>query len=164
MHGQEKTLKRINRGYPMKEINEDSTKEEKEASKVGLRFNKGKLPLDQVPPSMVKAFAEIAAYGEKKYSKHNWRKGMDWSSVYACAQRHLNEWFGGQELDNGDPNNPDDKGSGLPVLYHALWNIAALIEYQEKGVGKDDRWHQSDPSKPQMTVSIEKIAIELKSE
>lgn len=124
----------------------DSSQEEKEASKVGLRFNNDKLPLDQIPPSMEKAFAEVARYGEKKYCKHNWRKGMDWSVPYACAKRHMNAWFNGEELDTGG-ENPDDKGSGLPHLYHALWNIAALIEYQEKQVGKDDRWCNSDPLK-----------------
>lgn len=124
----------------------DSSQEEKEASKVGLRFNNDKLPLDQIPPSMEKAFAEVARYGEKKYCKHNWRKGMDWSVPYACAKRHMNAWFNGEELDTGG-ENPDDKGSGLPHLYHALWNIAALIEYQEKETGLDDRWHKSNPLK-----------------
>lgn len=124
-----------------KDIKESSSTKDKKASKVGLRFNQGKLPLDQVPPSMEKAFALVAAHGEKKYTKHNWRKGMSWADVYGCARRHMQAWFKGEELDDCEG------GSNLPHLYHALWNIAALIEYQEKQIGLDDRWHKSQPAK-----------------
>lgn len=70
-------------------------------------------------------------FGTKKYVKNNWRGGMEWSRVLDAALRHILAWAEGEEVD------PE---SGLSHLHHAACNLMFLSEYQERGVGIDDRW------------------------
>jgi hypothetical protein len=97
----------------------------------GLRFNSGKAELDQVPTSLQFAAAKVLMYGEKKYSKNNWRKGMKWTIVYNCLQRHLLKWLDGEHLDDE---------SNLPHTYHMAANVAMLIEYEQTAKSFDDRF------------------------
>ena len=96
----------------------------------GLRYNEGKPPLELVPPEMVWAMAAVLDHGAKKYARRNWERGMSWSTVYACLMRHVLKWFQGEDK---------DAESGLPHLYHVLWNAAALVAYEARGIGEDDR-------------------------
>lgn len=96
----------------------------------GLRYNKGKLPIHLVPPSAIKALAEVLDVGQQKYAPRNWEKGFDYSIPYACAMRHLLSWWGGEDI---------DKESGKHHLKHVLTNIAFLIEFLETHPELDDR-------------------------
>lgn len=96
----------------------------------GLRLNEGKLPLELVPPSAIFALGSVLAAGAKKYAPRNWERGMKWSVCYACCLRHLLKWFSGEDKD------PE---TGLSHLYHALCNIAFLIEYEQTCPELDDR-------------------------
>lgn len=83
----------------------------------------------------VEALAEIArvyGYGAKKYEPNNWRRGYAWSLSYSAMQRHLNAFWGGEEID------PE---SGLPHLAHAGFHILTLLTYSsfEQYADKDDR-------------------------
>lgn len=97
----------------------------------GLRFNKNKLEIHQVPTSLINAVAKVLMFGAQKYEKNNWRKGMNWTIPYDCLQRHMMKWLEGDEL---------DEESGLPHLYHAACNIAMLIEYANTCPELDDRY------------------------
>jgi len=97
----------------------------------GLRSNENKTEIHQVPTSLVSAVAKVLKYGEQKYAKGNWRRGMKWSTPYDCMQRHMLKWL------NGDVA---DEESGLSHLYHAAANIAMLIEYEETCPELDDRF------------------------
>jgi hypothetical protein len=66
-----------------------------------------------------------------KYPRDNWRKGTEWREFLGSALRHLLAWGDGEDL---------DRESGLSHLKHAATNIAFLIEYQERGLGTDDRY------------------------
>lgn len=55
---------------------------------------------------------------------------MPWTVPYACALRHIFKWFQGQEK---------DEESGLSHLDHALVNLAMLVTYERRKIGKDDR-------------------------
>lgn len=105
--------------------------EEKKAEGGGLRYNTGKAELHQVPSSLNFAVAKTLQYGAQKYAKGNWRKGMSWTSVYDCLDRHMKKWLDGEQIDDE---------SGLPHLYHAACNIAFLIEYAETCPHLDDRF------------------------
>lgn len=96
----------------------------------GLRYNEGKPPLELVPPEVMWALAEVLAHGAKKYARRNWERGMSWASVYACLLRHLLKWFQGEEK---------DEESGLSHLDHVLWNAMALVVYERRGIGEDNR-------------------------
>jgi hypothetical protein len=90
-----------------------------------------KLPMHLVS-GIVKAYGAIAAYlGMTKYGAWNFRAKGARASVYmAAAQRHMDAWFEGEELD------PDD---GTPHLANALACISILIEAKEIGKLEDDR-------------------------
>ena len=96
----------------------------------GLRYNDGKAELHQVPSSLKYAVAKTLMYGDQRYEKGNWRKGMSWMTVYDCLDRHMSSWLDGEAI---------DEESGLPHLYHAACNIAFLIEYAETCPELDDR-------------------------
>lgn len=97
---------------------------------VANKFDGDKPMIDLVPPEAIVAIAEALTMGAKKYGKHNWLNGMEWSRVYAAAQRHLLSWQQGIDT---------DEESGMNHLNHALTNIAFLLTYQSRGIGEDDR-------------------------
>lgn len=103
----------------------DAMKEER-----GLRHDAGKPEIHQVPSSLIIAVAEVLKYGESKYAKGNWKKGMDWVKPYDCLMRHMFKWLAGEEK---------DEESGLSHLYHAAANIAMLIEYKDTCPELDNR-------------------------
>lgn len=115
----------------LREITEDSTKEEKEKAVTGLRFNTGKLPLDQIPPAFLFELAKVFQHGEKKYTKNNWLKGMAWTVCIGCIFRHVLAWVLGER---------NDQESGCHHLAHAAWNCMALFVYETYKLGTDDRY------------------------
>ena len=96
-----------------------------------LRHNEGKLRMDLIAPSTIKALAEILTVGAQKYEEHNWRKGDNWSVPYASLMRHLMAFWGGE---NNDPE------SGKPHVLHILTNAAFLVEYYENYPELDNRY------------------------
>lgn len=98
----------------------------------GLRDNKGKVPLELVPPSLVFAVGEVLKVGAAKYAPRNWESGMPWSTVSGCALRHFFKWL--------SPLHSDlDEETGLNHLWHVACNIAMLIEYDYTCKDLDDR-------------------------
>lgn len=97
----------------------------------GKKFDEGKPELGLVPKSLIWAVGAILTFGAKKYGAHNWRKGLAWSRAYNATLRHLTAWWDGEDK---------DVESGKSHLHHAACELAFLIEYEEKGVGHDDRY------------------------
>lgn len=87
--------------------------------------------LDLVPKSLIWAVGEMLTVGAKKYGTHNWLNGLAWSRPYAAVLRHLTAWQDGEDI---------DADSGKSHLWCAATEIAFLIEYQQKGIGQDDRY------------------------
>lgn len=85
---------------------------------------------DLLPPEALALVSQILTFGAKKYSPWNWARGLDWSRLYAAAQRHMNAFWGGED------NDPE---TGLPHLGHALCCLLFLTVHQVRGLGKDDR-------------------------
>lgn len=96
-----------------------------------VKFDTGKAPLGLIPRSALTAEAQVLAFGAKKYAKHNWRGGMDWSRMVDAALRHITAWNDGEDVD------PE---TGISHLAHARCCLGFLIEYAEKGLGTDDRY------------------------
>lgn len=90
-----------------------------------------KVPLHLVPP-ITKAFLAIAHFlGWVKYGAWNWRAaGVSMSTYRAAAERHMDKWWEGEDLDPAD---------GTPHLANALACISILIEGQYRGNITDDR-------------------------
>jgi len=98
----------------------------------GVKHDKGKPRMDLIPPEALTALGEVLHFGAevKEYGERNWEKGMPWGKVYGATLRHLNQWNSGVDKD------PE---SGLSHLNHALANIAFLIAYEKRQIGKDTR-------------------------
>jgi hypothetical protein len=97
---------------------------------VGVKFDQGKLGMHLLPPELLIGVSSILDFGAKKYAPRNWEKGMDWSRVFSSLMRHMWAWWRGEDKD------PE---TGMSHLWHAGCNIAFLIAYEERKVGKDDR-------------------------
>lgn len=103
----------------------------------GLRLNKGKINLSLCPVSATAAIASTLmknseSYGGK-YPNNNWRKGMNWSIVIDCLERHLACFKAGEDVD------PED---GIPHLWKILTNAAFLVEYSKTCPELDDRYKE----------------------
>lgn len=90
-----------------------------------------KPPLHLIPPAANIEEAVVMGLGAKKYGPYNWRQKQVKASVYvAAAQRHLAEWFDGQ---NNDPQ------SGASHLAHARSCLGILLDAKSLGQMVDDR-------------------------
>lgn len=98
--------------------------------KIGLRYNKGKKRYDLVPPDGLDSIVDVFTFGAAKYSDRNWELGMSWMDVVASLKRHLAAWEHGYSVDSE---------SGLLHTAHLAWNALALLTYELRGIGTDDR-------------------------
>lgn len=96
----------------------------------GRKDDQEKIRMDLLPPELLTSVATILTFGAKKYADRNWEGGMAWGRVYGALQRHLNAWWGGQEV---------DAETGKSHLWHAGCCIAFLITYEQRKIGTDDR-------------------------
>lgn len=103
---------------------------------VGTKQDDEKLRMDLIAPEQILALAAVYTYGCRKYEDRNWEKGIRWGRVFRAAMSHLWAWWGRED---------DDKESGMSHLWHAFWNVGALLVYVERGMGDfDDRFHGMD--------------------
>lgn len=104
----------------------------------GVKHDNNKLRYDLIPPELMAYAAMAYTRGAVKYTAHNWEEGLAWSRVYGGLQRHLNDWWSGNHLDE----------DGQPNLAGAAACLGMLIAYEARkayGVqgGVDDRWHHN---------------------
>lgn len=100
-----------------------------------MKHDTGKLQYRLIPPSALKALAEVLTYGATKYSPYNW---MDVESerYMDALYRHLEAYRRGET---------HDKESGLSHLAHAMANISFLLEREEtEAAGKKLRTYYED--------------------
>lgn len=109
-----------------------------------LKYDKDKVPLELLAPTALTEIAKVLQFGAKKYSAHNWRKGMNWSRLLGAALRHLFAYIRGEDKD------PE---TGLSHLAHLGCCVMFLLEYQLLGLGTDDRYGSqpplAEPDKPE---------------
>jgi hypothetical protein len=100
-----------------------------------MKYDNGKAPLALIPPEALLQIAEVLGFGAAKYGENNWRMDGDntkWSRTYSSAQRHLNAFWSGEDLD------PE---SGLPHLSHAITQLIILMVHgSDSHVNMDDRY------------------------
>ncbi len=98
-----------------------------------LKFDDGKTPYDLIDPLLLRDLALVLQFGARKYAEWNWAKGtFKWSRLYSATQRHLQDFWNGQEY---------DEETGLPVLAHAMCELMFLHRYHHDGLGTDNRPH-----------------------
>lgn len=74
----------------------------------------GKGHYSSIPPIALKKLAIRFEDGARKYSNHNWMKGINLSAYLNSLNRHIQAWAEGDES--------EDHGGAI------LWNSAAMIQ------------------------------------
>jgi len=85
---------------------------------------------DLLPFDALWQIALVYGMGATKYAARNWESGYDWSQSFGALQRHLALFWSGEEV---------DEESGLSHLAHAGWHCLALLAFQARELGNDDR-------------------------
>jgi len=94
---------------------------------VGIR----KVPLSTVPARVLLELGLGMLEGALKYGRHNYRvSGVRASVYYDAAQRHLTDWWEGQDI---------DPVSGLPHIVKAMTCLVVVRDAQIQGKLMDDR-------------------------
>lgn len=75
--------------------------------------------------------AEVMTFGKKKYSAHNWRKGISYCRLLAAALRHIFAYLGGESID------PE---SGKSHIAHAICCLMMILEFETTRPELDDRY------------------------
>jgi hypothetical protein len=97
----------------------------------GLKYDQEKPDMSLLSSIAVVKMAEVLTFGKKKYTAHNWRKGIIYSRLISAVFRHLYAWLKGESID------PE---SGISHLAHAAVNIMFLLEFEETRKDLDDRY------------------------
>lgn len=89
----------------------------------GIKHDDGKLPLHLLSGPALFEIADVLRYGalEEGYGERNWEKGLQYSRIFAAAQRHLWKWWVGHQF--------DDK-SRRHHLAHAACCLMFLLHYE----------------------------------
>lgn len=85
---------------------------------------------DLLPSDALWAVAEHYGKGAAKYEERNWERGYAWSLSYGALQRHLNQFWSGEDID------AELRG---PHLAAAAFHVLALLAFSLRGAGTDDR-------------------------
>lgn len=96
----------------------------------GRKDDVGKLRFDLIPVYPLEETARVYTLGAKKYADRNWEKGLSWGRVFAAMMRHAWAWW------RGETHDPVD---GQHHMASVAWCAFALMEYQHRRTGTDDR-------------------------
>lgn len=87
-------------------------------SQRGTKNDAGKPDLSLFPREAIEAGSRAFMFGEKKYTRDNWRKGISKERLIAATLRHLFAWK------DGELSDPE---SNLSHLDHAMASLAMLV-------------------------------------
>jgi len=96
----------------------------------GVKHDDGKIRYDLIPAYPLFETARAFTIGATKYSDRNWEQGMSWSKYFAAMMRHAWAWWSGER---------DDPKDGQHHLAAVIFCAMALMEYQRRSSGTDDR-------------------------
>lgn len=102
----------------------------------GNKFDQEKVDLHVLDPFFVEGTARVAQFGEQKYGRSNWMKGLTQSRIINAIKRHIAQIEKGEDI---------DEESGFHHAYHAAWGCQVLA-YQHRNNQHeldDRRWSAS---------------------
>ncbi len=102
---------------------------------IARKDDTGKLRFDLIPVYPLQEIARVYTIGANKYADRNWEKGMSWGRIFAAMMRHGWAWW------SGETHDPTD---GQHHLASVAWCAMALMEYEKKKLGTDDRFVSID--------------------
>ena len=91
---------------------------------------------DLIPVAPLEEVAKVYGTGASKYADRNWERGYEWSKSYASLQRHVQAFWDGESIDVGTEVEP---GTMRHHLANTIFHAMALMEFELKGLGEDDR-------------------------
>lgn len=100
---------------------------------------------DLVPLAGWKRVAEAAKFGSKKYSPHNWLKGMPVSDLLNHALAHIQQYLAGDQSEDH--------------LGHAAWNVMAACEMEQRPDQMDIPTRTTKPAEPAHAVTDWKAQV-----
>jgi hypothetical protein len=95
---------------------------------------------DLIPTEPLRLLATLYGRGAQKYDDDNWRRGYDWKLSYAALQRHINQFWSGEDID------PETQ---VPHVINAAWHCFTLAQFMIDHPEYDNRYKvgttNSDP-------------------
>ena len=92
------------------------------AQERGTKFDSGKPMIDLIVPEFIVGMAKILTMGAEKYGTENWKRGLEYSRLYAALQRHALAYHSGEHYDSE---------SGLNHMLHVACNAMFIFWYKE---------------------------------
>src|SRR5690606_23302953 len=80
-------------------ISELRAKETRVESRTGAIKGQKEARYDLIPGEVLEMLARNYGRGAKKYDERNWEKGYDWSLSFAVLNRHLWQYWNGEDID-----------------------------------------------------------------
>ena len=101
----------------------------------GNKFDQEKVDLHVLDPLFVEGTAHVSLFGEQKYGKSNWKKGLTQTRIINAMRRHLSQIEKGEDLDDE---------SGFHHAYHIAWGCQVLAYQHRNGQFHldDRRWSE----------------------
>lgn len=116
----------------------NDTPEEGDKLTEGVKYDEGKPAISLSYSGFILGTCDALGYGARKYEKHNYRKGYEWTRALDAALRHILAELEGEEF---------DEESGLEHWKHAAACLSMYAYFKEKSVGIDDRYKPKDSAK-----------------
>ena len=93
------------------------------------KFDKGKPDFTLIPQEALLEVAKVFTYGANKYGVFNYSYGTGFRRYVAAANRHINQWLRGEDIDE----------SGTNHLSNAIASLMMVLDNQKTNKGTDDR-------------------------
>lgn len=104
------------------------------------RKNIGKLRWRNFPMFLIRPLAEVAQFGESKYSMYNFLKGGSQNQYLDCIKRHLDKYEDPKQSDFDVEDEFGQPGSMQNHLAHIAWNALVGLYMLENFPELDDRY------------------------
>ena len=96
-----------------------------------VKHDQEKNQLELLSAQWINGVGKVLTFGAKKYSAHNWRKGLQRSRLLGAALRHIFAYLGGDD---------NDQETGFLHLYHASCCLMFASELHFTKPETDDRY------------------------
>lgn len=97
---------------------------------MGLKHDQEKPDLSLIPREPLWELALVLMFGASKYSRNNWKNGIDLNRLTAAAIRHITQFQDGEDLDQ------ESKRSHLMCasanLFFAYWILKHKPEFDDR--------------------------------
>jgi hypothetical protein len=117
-------------------------RQQPQQEELGIRHNSDKPKISMVLDAneAILGIAQVLMFGEKKYARGNWLKGLPWTEIIDSLQRHVLAFNAGEDMD------PE---SGLPHVDHIATNALFLSQMFKTQKALDGRTSTQQQQPPQ---------------